>query len=526
MKISLFSWLRTTNSFWAKALIGAVGGALAGLAYPRFDLWYLTYLGLPLVLLAIHRLGLFRSLWVGTIAGTAFYCTQLTWISLYLGPVPLIALSIMEGLFFGIGAVGISLAWRFIDQRNLGRQAAFFTAAIIATIWVGREYLSGHFPFSGFPWARIGVSQANTPLANLVYWVDIAGLSWLIVYVCALLTLRFIQAPASGSGLAKRAKNYAPVAAAGLVLYLAAVATVIPTAAEAGTMNIAAAQGNANAGLFAVNPPGSILLKHIQASRKLLATNHIPIDVMVWPENASDLDPISMPRIHDVLNNFVKDELHGTLIFGTKTIRDSKLYNEVVQWTPTGGAVDWYDKKIPVPFGEYVPNRSFFMALAPSLIGMIVWDMSPGTRDGIFETPKGKLGSLICFEVVFDELSADLVDGGAEALLVQTNNSDFGHSDETFQQVAVSRLRAIETGRSVVAVSTVGVSAIYRPDGTTQKILPVFKPGAMVDTVALRTSKTPAMIFGRYIEIASFFAALLLVLISAIAITARKFRKS
>ena len=128
--------------------------------------------------------------------------------------------------------------------------------------------------------------------------------------------------------------------------------------------------------------------------------------------------------------------------------------------------------------------------------------------------------------MVFDELSADLVDGGAEALLVQTNNSDFGHSDETFQQVAVSRLRAIETGRSVVAVSTVGVSAIYRPDGTTQKILPVFKPGAMVDTVALRTSKTPAMIFGRYIEIASFFAALLLVLISAIAITARKFRKS
>ncbi len=526
MNKSLFTWLRTTKSFWARALIGSVGGVLAGLAYPRFDFWFLTYLGLPLILLSIHRLGLFRSLWVGSIAGTAFYCTQLTWISLYLGPVPLIALSIMQGVLFGIGAVGISLAWRFIDQRNLGRRGAFLTAGLIATVWVGREYLTGHFPFSGFPWARIGVSQANTPLANLVYWVDIAGLSWLIIFLCALLTLRFIAAPASGSGFRKRAANYAPVAVAGLALYIAAIATVIPIGAESGTMNIAAAQGNANAGLFASNPPGSILLKHIQASRKLLASDHMPIDVMVWPENASDLDPISMPRIHDVLNGFVKNELKGTLIFGTKTIRDNKLYNEVVQWTPTGGAVDWYDKIIPVPFGEYVPNRSFFMALAPSLIGMIVWDMSPGNRDGIFQTPKGKLGSLICFEVVFDELSADLIDGGAEAILVQTNNSDFGHSDETFQQVAVSRLRAIETGRSVVAVSTVGVSAIYRPDGTTQKILPVFKPGAMVDTVVLRTSKTPAMIFGRYIELACFYAALLLVLISAVAITARKFRKS
>ena len=199
------------------------------------------------------------------------------------------------------------------------------------------------------------------------------------------------------------------------------------------------------------------------------------------------------------------------------TFRGIDFYNEVDLWQPNQGLTDWYDKKRPVPFGEYVPYRSFFMALAPDMIGLIGWDMSPGTRDAIFDiNGKAKVGSLICFEVTIDELNYDLVDSGTEAIMIQTNSSDFGKSEQGVQLAAISRMRAIETGRSVVSISTVGVSGIYSPDGSVIDELETFKPGAMVADIKLRTDKTPAMIFGRYIEPTTFYISIGLFLMAMI----------
>ena len=109
-------------------------------------------------------------------------------------------------------------------------------------------------------------------------------------------------------------------------------------------------------------------------------------------------------------------------------------------------------------------------------------------------------GLAICFDIVDDGLIHRMVDGGAEFILAPTNNADFGHSDESVQQVAIARLRAIETGRSVVNDSTVGVSAMFAPDGRVIAKLPTFTRGAMVETIPLSTTLTPAMFAGRQIE--------------------------
>ena len=103
---------------------------------------------------------------------------------------------------------------------------------------------------------------------------------------------------------------------------------------------------------------------------------------------------------------------------------------------------------------------------------------------------------------------------GAQVILSQTNNADFGRSDETFQQAAFARLRAIETGRTVVNVSTVGVSAIYDADGSVVEQLPTFEAGAMIQEVPLRNSKTPAMLIGSWVDLGFNLAALLLVTLS------------
>ena len=165
------------------------------------------------------------------------------------------------------------------------------------------------------------------------------------------------------------------------------------------------------------------------------------------------------------------------------------------------------------------------MALAPDMVGLIGWDMSPGTRDGIFNVRgEDKVGSLICFEVTIDELHYDLIDQGASALMVQTNSSDFGKSVQGVQLAAISRMRAIETGRTVVSISTVGVSGIYAPDGKVVEELESFEPGAMVSDIVLRTDKTPAMVFGRYIEPTAFALTLLLTLLAVISSLVKRYK--
>ena len=293
-------------------------------------------------------------------------------------------------------------------------------------------------------------------------------------------------------------------------------------------MKVAAVQGNANAGLFAKNPVGSILEKHLAESRKMIANETAKgIDLVVWPENAVDWDPVTMSEPRDKITRFVDEELKVPLLFGNKTFRGLDYFNEVDLWLPERGLTDWYDKKRPVPFGEYVPNRPFFMSLAPDMIGLIGWDMSAGTRDGIFNIPgKGQVGSLICFEVTIDDLNYDLVNSGAQAIMIQTNSSDFGKSEQGVQMAAISRMRAIETGRTVVSISTVGVSGIYHPDGTIVEELPTFKADHMVKDIPLRTDITPAVAFGRYVEPATFWLSILLFPIAIVGnFVARRKRK-
>jgi apolipoprotein N-acyltransferase len=405
------------------------------------------------------------------------------------------------------------MVWRWLAALNLGSIKSFLISFAIATIYTAREYAAGQFPFGGLPWARGGLSQADTYLAKWVWAVDISGLTWLIAFICAMVTIKFVAPLPQGSGLVLRTRSWLPAIGVGVVVFVMPLAIVLDSTPTSGTMKVAAVQGNANAGLFADNPPGSIMDKHIATAREKVIDKGLAegIDLMVWPENAADLDPVTMLDQKVKISNFVDNELKAPLLFGNKTFRGADYFNEVDLWLPENGLTDWYDKKRPVPFGEYVPNRSFFMSLAPDMIGLIGWDMSFGKRDGIFDIPnKGSVGSLICFEVTIDQLSYDLADSGAKAIMVQTNSSDFGKSEQGVQLAAVSRMRAIETGKTVVSISTVGVSGIYFPDGSIADELPTFTPAAMVVDIPLRTQITPAVAYGRYIEPVSFAITLLL----------------
>ena len=497
-------WQRFRTLAW-RLPTAVVGGYLSSLAMPREDIWPLIFVSVALILLSIRDLRFWPATGIGFFAGLAFYMSQVEWLSLYLGPVPWIALSVMEALIFAAGSGAIAIVWSWANLLKQSFYRNTLIALSIATMWTAREWVAINLPYGGFPWSRVAQALSESFLSQLVFFVGISGLTFVSVFM----TVTVLQALESGIQALRR--NYLGIAAS-LIALATAWFFVVPTVAESGELTVAAVQGNANAGLFANAERGTFLRNHLEATA--LLEDHPQkdkINFIVWPENASDLNPqdnpLALSQIRAVVSSF-----KAPIILGAITEFDGVIFNSSLYYDVDGYQIDQYDKKRPVPFAEYVPDRQFWNQLAPDLIGLVSRDYAFGSRDGIFELDGKGLGVLICFEVAIDDIGRELVAGGAQIILSQTNNADFGRSDETFQQAALARLRAIETGRAVVNISTVGVSRIFLPNGEIISELPIFEPGVMVETVPLRTSITPAMAISPYFDITTNILALGLLL--------------
>ncbi len=494
--------------------VGVLGGLLSSLAMPRENIWPLIFVSVALIFVSFRGLKFFSAALVGFASGVAFYMSQIEWISLYLGPVPWIALSVMEALIFAAGAGVIAVVWAWLSQLPSRTYSSALIALAVATIWTAREWVSINLPYGGFPWSRVAQALSDSFLSSLVYFVGISGLSFISVFITVAL-LQGIE-----SGWSNWRQHVLPLSSAVGVLVLAAL-FVVPSGSESGEVTVASVQGNANAGLFANAERGTFLKNHLDATELLDAEPlKESIDFIVWPENASDLNP-QKNDLAKLQIDAVVAKYQVPLIFGAITESGEEIFNSSLYFAPGQGQIDQYDKKRPVPFAEYVPDRDFWYSLAPDLIGMVSRGYAFGTRDGIFEFEGKNLGVLICFEVAIDDIGRELVRDGAEIILSQTNNADFGRSDETFQQAALARLRAIETGRTLVNISTVGVSKIFLADGSIVDQLPIFEPGVMVERLPLRTSITPAMAIGPGFDLTINVLALSL-LIGSIGFWARR----
>lgn len=479
---------RPPLSLWWAAAAAAIGGALNAGAFPALGWWPLIFAGTALMLWSFRGRSAGGSLFVGFIAGFAFFGTHIFWLTIYLGPIPWLALAGLESIFFAFSALLMSWAWRYLPLVWASRRARITgVPLVLAGLWTLREAVSAVWPYGGFSWGRLAFSQSDSPFGPLVSWAGVSGLSFLLAWLSALALIVLLEVNFAWSvrGI---------VVTASLLLLVAVPAWPVVTS---GSMRVAAVQGNADAGLFAQHPPGTTLDDHLQATVPLFGKK---ADVVVWPENAADVDPLRNQQSAQVLD-FVSAQMEAPLVTGTIT-RDSKgrFFNSLLLWKSGSGAVQQYDKIHPVPFAEYLPDRKFWYPLAPDLLDMVPRDYSFGQRPNVFDINGIKAGVAICFDIVDDSLVHQMIDGGAKLILAPTNNADFGRSDESQQQIAIAKLRGIETGRSVVNISTVGMSAIFAPDGRTISKLPDFTAGAMLENVPLSSTITPAMVIGRSVE--------------------------
>lgn len=472
---------------WAAVLLAAGAGAIFDAAFPDRGWWVLAPVAVSLMLVALLGRGPWTGLLVGLVGGLSFWLIHISWLTLYLGPVPWLALAILQALFFGVGLALIAVVLRLGPQvwpTPLGRLG--LVPVVVAGLWTAREAISAVWPYGGFAWGRVSLSQSESPFASLAAWVGLSGLSFLLVWLGALA----VQL-AREDGMGRAVRGGIAVGSVALLLALPAWPTV-----TSGETRLAAVQGASDAGLFARFSPGQIMNDHVSGTLPLIGEK---VDFVVWPENGSDIDPT---RSNDAARvaDYISREMNAPLVAGTITRRDGKYYNSSLLWKAGEGAVAVYDKVHPVPFAEYMPDREFWRPFAPELIDLVSRDYAIGTQSNVFDINGTLAGIAICFDIADDQLVHEMIDGNAEIILAQTNNADFGRTDESVQQLAIARLRAIEAGRTVVNISTVGSSAIITPDGVTIDSIPTWQPGSMVQTVPLSNEVTPAMAFGRQLE--------------------------
>ncbi len=472
---------------WAALLVAAASGPVMDAGFPDKNIWPLTFVGIGLVLVALVGRRVWSSVLVGFVAGAAFYFTHIQWASLFLGPLPMSALAVLESLFFAAGAAAITLAYRWIPHvwpSALGRLVVLPIA--VAGLWTAREAWASVWPYGGFSWGRVAFSQSDSPFSPLFAWLGVSGVSFVMVFLVAVVieAVRF-------AGVKPLVRASVAVALASLLLVLPA----WPTHTD-GTMRVAAVQGNGKAGYFDGSQANELLEAQFSATTPLFGQR---VDVVLWPEGTTYRDPILDTYTTGVFD-YVSEQMDAPLIAQGVSERDGLFHNTAVLWQAGEGALDYYDKKHPVPFGEYIPDRAFWRPFAPDLIDLIQREYTPGTTDNVFDVNGVIVGINICFDIVDDQILTESVEQGAQVIFASSNNADFGRTDESAQQLAIARIRAIELGRSVVNISTVGLSAIIAPDGSITQQLPWYTPGTMVDDVPLSTAITPAVLLGRQLE--------------------------
>jgi apolipoprotein N-acyltransferase len=467
---------RGGSAGWPRTL-GALGaGLLLWPAFPPLNLWPLAMVAVALLTLSLRGLRARTAAWLGLGAGAAFFLPVLTGL-IPIGPDAWALLSLVQALYFAPMGAGIALAARLPGWP-------VWTAAL----WVTQEFVRGRFPFGGFPWARLAFSQTGTPLTPY----SALGGAALVTFVTALaggLLAYAVVRSAAASGRPGKAGALAVAGAVGL----AAGGLLVPTPATGRPVPVAVIQGNVpRLGLDFNSQRRAVLDNHVRRTHELAAqvrAGRVPRpELVIWPENSSDLDPYTDAEARALIDAAVKDVGAPVLVGAVIDAADGEhVENRGIVWDPVRGPGAYYVKRHPVPFGEYLPFRSLLTKLI-SRFERIPRDFARGGRPGLLDPGPARIGDVICFEVAYDGVVRDVA--AAELLVVQTNNATYGRTNLPPQQLAMARLRAVEHGRSVLVAATSGISAIIAPDGRMLERSGEFVPDIQVATVPARTART------------------------------------
>jgi apolipoprotein N-acyltransferase len=440
------------------AALALFAGAALNLAFAPVGWWPVAPVAVAAFsALAANRTGR-RGMLIGFWFGTGFCWVMFQWLRVF-GPGAQEAVGVVESLYF------IPFGWG-MARVSVMRFAPLWQACL----WVTEEFGRSRWPFGGFSWGRLAFSQPDSPFTPLAA----VGGAPLVTFAVAL----------SGALLWRGVVVLRRDQRAGLrwVAALVAGALVIPAlgyavplqSPDSGTpVRIALIQGNVpRLGFGREEQEAAVLDNHVKETEVLAADirsgKAVKPDLVVWPENGSDMDPYSDPGVGALIQQAVDDVgvpvLVGAVI--NANAAGTNVLNRLIVWTPGpgGGMGATYDKTHLVPFGEYLPFRGILTKMI-TRFNMIPRDFVPGHGKGVLTLGGVTVAAVICFEVAYDDVVRNAVKGGGQVLLVPSNNASYMGTGQTYQQLAIARLRAVEHGRWTMEAATSGVSAVIDPHG-------------------------------------------------------------
>ena len=460
------------------------GGALLYLAFPPRPTWFLALPAFALLRLVLDGRSPRAAFGYGFLFTFACFVPLLHWVSSLVQTLPWIALAVFESLFMAVTAVGMLLVSRL----------RFAPIALMACVWIAGEAVRGRIPFGGMPWGRIGFSQPDGPLLPIAA----IGGEPLLSFVTVLAGLALGELVRRLMAGERQVRPLAAPAALMVGLLVAGpLAALVPASGDVGrTVTIAAIQGNVpRLGLDFNAQRRAVLDNHVKETLLLAAdveAGRTPRpDIVIWPENSSDIDPLQNPDAAAQIDRAARAVGVPVLVGSVLRNPDGQTTtNSALVWQPGVGVVERNDKRRIQPFGEYMPWRDFFRIFSPYVdrAGYFV----PGTGTGRVTMAGIPVGVAICWEVAFDDAVQEEIDAGAQVLAVPSNNATFGLTEMTYQQMAISQVRSVEHDRTSIIATTSGVSATIDPDGTVTQATKQFTPAYLVDATVLRDTTTLA----------------------------------
>jgi apolipoprotein N-acyltransferase len=464
---------------FARILAAGAAGVLLYLSGPPRTLWWLAPVAFAILGWLIHDRRARAGFGYALCFGLGYLVPLLAWTGEFVGLVAWLPLALLEAALVALSGAAIAVvsvlpAW----------------PVWAALLWVAGEALRSVFPFGGFPWGNIAFTQPEgiyLPLATVAGTPLIALAVTMTGFGLTALALRLVRRERSVRRL------LTPVLAT--VLPVAAAFGALPlvgTDANDGEATVAVVQGNVpRAGLDFNSQRRAVLDNHVARTEKLaddIAAGREPQpDLVIWPENSSDIDPYRNPDAWAGIER-AAHAIGAPIAVGSVLVGDDDLpRNTMLLWDPERGPVSQYTKRQLQPFGETMPLRGFFRLFTSAVdrAGKFV----PGDKATIFHMANARVGLATCYEVAFDGVVRDSAKG-SNLLAVPTNNATFGYTEMTYQQLAMDRVRAVEHGRTVAVAATSGVSAFVRPDGSVTQQTGLFTDAALVERVALRSTTT------------------------------------
>jgi apolipoprotein N-acyltransferase len=495
-----------------RLLLAVLAGGIAFCAFPPVDFGWASLVALVPLFLALRGAKGRSGFAVGLVFGIAFMGPLIWWISLF-GYLGWSVLVVEQALFFA--AFGWFAAWasRAAWGRIIGVPLLFTAAEVLRTRW----------PLGGFAWGDLGYAQHDA--GSLLPLARIGGVH-MVTLALATINALFTQVWVSGRVWRR---IIAGVAAAGIAvgpLWL----PLGLAGPRTGELDVALVQGNVPEGRFTgfadrIGRTGpedlTIIQNHVRLSEPMSTR---PPELVIWPENAVDRDPFTHPEVGQLIEQTVKKVGAPFIVGAILDAPGGRFRNTNILYASNGLPREKYTKIHLVPFGEYVPwprLRRYIKALE-----QIPADGVPGTDPIAFDLGKTKVGTVICFESTYPSHAREFVREGAELLVVSTNDASFRRSPASAQHVAMSQLRAVEEGRSVVHAAISGISAVIDARGQIARRTSMFRPAVVRRTVPLARGRTPYGRFGDAMELGMLGLGGLVVLAAAAGmVSARRERK-